>query len=203
MANEYLMKEYELCFEQLRFYDTRHDSILKYLLSLTSAVATAQFAIYKLLHGLTVNFFLCQAFLSFIVFIATILLYIALLQNRLYFVYVARQLNAIRGFLMQTEASNFNNNQLYTATDVSAIKPASVHSLQLLGATLLSSLFAGVTYFAMYAALWEEKKYCIAVIVTIVVALIEIGGGIKYLKKSDTMSADEIIHGNSGKETEQ
>jgi hypothetical protein len=32
MEHEYLLKEYELCFEQLRFYDTRHESLLKYML---------------------------------------------------------------------------------------------------------------------------------------------------------------------------
>ncbi|HVO67537.1 MAG TPA: hypothetical protein VMT12_13755 [Syntrophales bacterium] len=45
MSNEYLMKEYELCFEQLRYYDDRNTNMLKYLFSLTSAVATAQFAV--------------------------------------------------------------------------------------------------------------------------------------------------------------
>ena len=45
MAHEYLLKEYELCFEQLRFYDQRQESLLKYAITLTSAIATAQFAI--------------------------------------------------------------------------------------------------------------------------------------------------------------
>lgn len=47
MNNEYIIKEYELCFEQLRFYDTRQEELLKYLATLTSAVATAQFALFK------------------------------------------------------------------------------------------------------------------------------------------------------------
>lgn len=95
MANEYLLKEYEQCYIQLRYYDDRHSSILKYLFSLTGAVATAQFAIYKFVQAPTQGFFACQAFLSLIVFIATLLLYLAMLQNRLYFVYIARQLNAL------------------------------------------------------------------------------------------------------------
>jgi hypothetical protein len=98
MANEYLLKEYELCFEQLRFYDTRQESLLKYLCSLTAAVATAQFAVYQLLHGATAEFLTCEGLLSGLVFTATALLYLAMLQNRLYFVFVARQLNAIRGY---------------------------------------------------------------------------------------------------------
>jgi len=34
-----------------------------------------------------------------------------MLQNRLYFVYIARQINAIRGYMMATEAGEFHNNQ--------------------------------------------------------------------------------------------
>jgi hypothetical protein len=111
MASEYLLKEYELCFEQLRYYDDRHSSILTFLFSLTSAVAAAQFAVYKFAEGPTQGFFACQVFLSLLVFIATLLLYLAMLQNRLYFVYIARQINAIRGYMMATEAGEFHNNQ--------------------------------------------------------------------------------------------
>ncbi len=118
------MKEYELCFEQFRFYDERNESILKYIFSLASAVATAQFAIYKLFGSATTNFFLCLAFLSGLVFLATLLLGMAMLQNRLYFVFVARQLNAIRGYLMKAEAAEFEN-QLYTSTKFPALKPFS------------------------------------------------------------------------------
>ena len=75
MSNEYLTKEYELCFGQLRFYDNRNNDLLKYLFTLTSAVSTAQFAIFKLLKSPTQDFFACQAFLSIVVFIATLLLF--------------------------------------------------------------------------------------------------------------------------------
>lgn len=200
MSNEYLMKEYELCFEQLRYYDTRHSEILKYVFSLTSAVATAQFAVYKFLKSPTEEFFACQAFLSAVVFIATLLFFMAMLQNRLYFVYIARQLNAIRGFLMRTEAEDFKDNQLYTSTDFSALKPSSVHTFQLIGTALISSLFAGLSCFAISPALGNKKCIGGAIAVTIIIALAEIVGGIKYLRNTDKRSADETIHGtNSAK----
>jgi len=132
MPHEYLLKEYELCFEQLRFYDKRHESILKYTFSLTSAVATAQFAIYKLLNGVPSTFFRCSLFLSGLVFVSTLLLLLEMLQNRLYFVYVARQLNAIRGYLMHAAAGGFNSNQMYTSTNFPALKLFSVHTFQIL-----------------------------------------------------------------------
>lgn len=195
MADEYLMKEYELCFEQLRFYDERHGNILRYMFGLTSAVATAQFAVYKFTQGPTSGFYACQAFLSVVVFIATLLLYLSMLQNRLYFVYMAKQLNAIRGFLMETSAGSFKNNQLYSATDFPALKPSSVHTFQLLGAALVSSLFAGLSAFAISTAAAGEPCPASGIIVSLLVAAAEIAGGIRYLGDAKSKTSDSKIHG--------
>jgi hypothetical protein len=191
---EYLLKEYELCFEQLRFYDTRHSTVLTYLFSLTSAVATAQFAVFQYFKGPTNEFFACQAFLSIVVFVATVLLFLTMLQNRLYFVYIARQLNAIRGYLMETEAVGFTNNQLYTSTDFPALKPSSVHTFQILGAALLSALFAALSAYASCQTFNCDLSIFIAVIVGLIVAGIEIGGGIEYLSRTGKKTADDAIH---------
>jgi len=198
MPNEYLYKEYELSYKQLQFYDSRQSDILKYLFTLTSAVATAQFAVYKVVQGFTQTFLACQVFLSVVVFIATLLLFMVMLENRLYFVYMARQLNAIRGYLMQTEAGDFRNNQLYTSTDFSAFKPLSVHTFQLLGAALLSSLFAGLSVYALYPALGTEANAVVSFVVFFIVAAAEILGGMKYLASSGRKTADEAIHRRGG-----
>jgi hypothetical protein len=194
MAHEYLIKEYELCFEQLRFYDERHESILKYVFGLTSAVATAQFAIFQLLQGATPAFYLCQAFLTLLVFLGTLLLGLAMLQNRLYFVYTARQLNAIRGYLMGVAAGGFKNNQLYTSTDFPALKPLSVHSFQLLGAALISSLFAGICAYSVGPALGTTPFIGIGLGTGLVAFVIEVKCGMRYLSESGKKTADEAIH---------
>ena len=195
MPNEYLLKEYEQCFIQLRYYDDRHSQILRYLFTLSGAVATAQFAIYRFLQGPTQGFFACQALLSIIIFIATLLLYLAMLQNRLYFVYTARQLNALRGYLMETEAGQFKDNQLYTSTEFPAFKPFSVHTFQLLGAALISSLFAGVSAYAMFPAFGQSTGFVAPILVFILAAFVEIIGGIKYLASSGIKTADHAVHG--------
>lgn len=194
MAQDYLMKEYELCFEQLRFYDERHENILKYMFSLTAAVATAQFAVYQYLHGATVGFFGFEALLSALVFIATLLLFMALVQNRLYFVYVARQLNAIRGYLMEVEAAGFKNNQMYTSFDFPALKPFSVHTFTLIGAALISSLFAGISAYSISPALGGEMCGARGVITFIVVFVAEAGVGIWYLSAFGRKTADRGVH---------
>jgi hypothetical protein len=199
MEHEYLVKEYELCFEQLRYYDTRHEGLLKYMFSLTSAVATAQFAVFQFLKGATKDFFGCAAIVSGLVFIATLLLFLAMLQNRLYFVYVARQLNALRGYLMEVEAGEFKNNQMYISTNFSALKPFSVHTFQLIGAALISSLFAGASAFAIRPAFGGYPCVRIGVWVCLFSFAAEVTGGMRYLAVSSRKTADVAIHGNGKK----
>jgi len=199
MSIEYLLKEYELSYKQLQYYDDRQNDLMKYTFTLTSSVATAQFAVFKFFNGVTKDFFTFQTTLSVIVFVSTLLLYLAMLQNRIYFVYMARQLNAIRGYLMATEAAGFHNNQLYTSTNFSPLKPSSVHTFQLLGVTFISSLFAGISAYAFSSALGNDCSIFIACIVAAVVEIAELLGGIIYLSSANKKTADHAVHGKSDK----
>lgn len=193
-SNTFLHKEYELCFGQLRFYDERQTNLLKYLFTLTSTIAAAQFALYKVFNSTTHEFFLCLAFLSIVVLTGSFLIYLSMLQNRLYFVFMARQINAIRGHLMKHEAPMFTENQLYTKTDFSAIKPFSVHTYKLVGAAFITALFAGSSTYAIlqlvgYISIW----YSVVIISASVFFGIAIGGYF-YLKIQGAKSADEAVH---------
>jgi hypothetical protein len=115
-----------------------------------------------------------------------------MLQNRLYFVYIARQINAIREFLLATDSPDFKNNQLYTSTSFSALKQSSVHTFQLIGAAMLCGLYAGsfaygIAHKYKYAMAW-------ALLTFIIVSLISIIGGIKYLAQASCKTADKAIH---------
>ena len=198
MSNEFefLIKEYEHCFEQLRFYDSRSENLLKYLFTLTTSVATAQFAIYKLIEAMDYRFFIFQAFLSSIVFIASTLLFISMIQNRLYFVYIARQINAIRGFFLATDSTEFKSNQLYTSTSFSALNPFSIHTFQLLGAAMLCGLYAGSLLYGIIRL--TQAQHCnniCSVITFIIVSLTYTIGGAIYLYVKGSKKADEAIHG--------
>ncbi|TMQ66456.1 MAG: hypothetical protein E6K77_01275 [Candidatus Eisenbacteria bacterium] len=193
MDQTYLLKEYELCFEQLRFYDTRHEDLTKYLFSLTSGVTAAEFAILQFLKSTTPTFFASLAALSLIVFVATILLYVAMLQNRLYFVFVSRQINAIRRFLMTTGATDFTDNQLYTRTDLPAFRLRSLHTAHLVGAALVSSLFAGSMMYALVSSRTDVNPGAIASITVCAVACVEVVLGVVYLQSAGRESANELL----------
>ncbi len=195
--NQFLLKEYELCFEQLRYYDNRQENLSKYLFTLTTSVATAQFAIYKLIKMLDSRFFVFQTFLSVIVFIASSLLFLSMLQNRLYFVYIARQINAIRGFFLSNESTEFKSNQLYTSTSFPAFKLFSVHTFQILGAAILCGLYAGSFAYGLTSLSQSNVEYrnIYSLIVFVIVSLCFAVGGSIYLFINGRKKADEAIHG--------
>lgn len=194
MPSEFLLKEYDLCFEQLRFYDTRQEELLKYLFTLTSATATAQFAVLQFLGKPTMTFFAAQGFLFLVVFTASLLLYLMMLQNRLYFVFIARQINAIRKHMLQTDAAEFVENQLYTSTSFSAFKWSSVHSFQMLGAVMISSLFAAVSIFGILHVVNGSYVLLSTSLIWLVVIVTEVIGGAIYLKNASAKDADAAVH---------
>jgi hypothetical protein len=190
----FLDTEYQVCFEQLRYYDTRQEELLKYLFTVTSATATAQFAVLQFLTKPSALFYGAQGFLFSVVFMASVLLYLMMLQNRLYFVFIARQINAIRKHKLKTEVPEFTDNQLYTSTSFSAFKLSSVHTMQMLGAALISALFAAVSTYGILHTLGSEGTITASMLVCITVALTEIIGGAVYLKQASKKKADKAIH---------
>ena len=194
MANDFLHKEYELCFEQLRFYDERQTNLLKFLFTLTSAIAAAQFALYKLFSTPTKEFFMCLAFLSFVVVTGSLLIFLSMIQNRLYFVFMARQINAIRGHLLANEATEFTENQLYTRTDFSAVKPFSVHTYKIIGSAFIIALFTGLSAYSTSQIVSSNPCWWFVLLVTIFVFIGLSLYGYFYLKNQGAKSADEAVH---------
>lgn len=195
IKRNFLLKEYELCFEQLRFYDNRSNDLLKYLFTLTTSVATAQFAIFKLTNSFDHIYYTSLSFLSFIVLISSFLLFMAMVQNRLYFVQIARQLNAIRGYFTRLHPEDGFANQLYTSTNFPAFKTKSVHTFQIIGAAVLCGLYAGSFTFAIL----HDSDFVMSItgwafVSTIVVSLLCSIGASIYLFSSGKKSADSAIH---------
>lgn len=124
----------------------------------------------------------------------SLLIFLSMLQNRLYFVFMARQINAIRGHLMKHEAPMFTENQLYTKTDFSAIKPFSVHTYKLIGAAFITALFVGSSTYAIFQLAGCNSSWCSVGIVFLGVFLGLAIGGYFYLKTQGAKSADQAVH---------
>lgn len=178
-----MIKEYELCFEQLRFYDKRQANLVKFVLTLTSSIATALFAVSQVKDVSPIFFWKSLFAVTSIVFIATLVVYVALLQNRLYFVFVARQINAIRKYFLEHECQQFKENQMYLSTKIRASSLLSIHSAMLLGVTLISSLYAAVTFYALLHIINcpQPIPVFLGLVVVVLVSVAEIGIGHLFL----------------------
>ncbi len=195
MGNEFLYKEYELSYEQLRFYDQKHSTLQRFVFTLCSSVATALFAILKFIGSPTTSFYQFQSLISFLLFVATLICYLSLIQNRLYFVFVARQLNSLRGHFLDTEAQAFRaKNQMYTSTDFPAAKWSSLHTLQFISVSIVSALFGSIAVYSLNKYYCDNASFCLAIAAFIVLLFAEVFGGFIYLKTKGSQKADTAVH---------
>jgi hypothetical protein len=88
--------EYKQCLASLKYYDDRHLSLLKFATGISSAVPPVIFALYNLDIETDLEYWNFVTFLSLITALGLSALFVAMIQNRLYFIYPARQVNSIR-----------------------------------------------------------------------------------------------------------
>ena len=159
MGADFLLKEYEECLNQLRFYDERNLSLFKYSITMSASIATAIFAVIKFIGDISKidmkYFWLVLTILSLIVFIGNFLILLSICRNRLYFFYAAKQVNSIRKYYLDKDYKDFNN-QMYLSTDSSAFKLWSIHSI-----TQYSISFIASIYFSIfsYSLICNIKNY--------------------------------------------
>jgi len=193
-SENFLIIEYQKCFEHLRYYDDRSLLLMRYLFTLTTSVATALFAIYKLKQTCDAQYYLLQSFMSLIVLIAILLLFLSMIQNRLYFVFIARQLNSIRKYFTEKHHPDFDN-QLYTTTNCPAFKLTSAHTFQIFGAATLCGLYAGLTIFSINKYFdFESGALVLATITFVLFTLFIWGSGSIYLFIKGSKKSDDAIH---------
>lgn len=198
MDNTFLYKEYEECFKQLRYYDDRQFSLLRFAITISSSVAMGVFAIYKLFGNAVPKFWLAFVFISFVVCWSIFLIFWMMVRNRLYYIFSARQVNSIRKHLIKKEAQDFfEKNQMYVSVNISAFKKNSIQTVMFMGVLLLSTLFC---CFCMGALVYYFGANFISTIWFSFIAgfmffLINISAAYSYLKKKDNLDSDAAIRG--------
>jgi len=194
LNTNFLYKEYEQCFKQMRFYDERQTSYVKFAITLTSSIATILLAVYKLSGENTTEFWLFQSYVCFIVFIGICLIVISMVQNRLYFIYPAKQVNAIRKYLLANEITEFKTNQMYLSTKFSPFKLLSTQTIMIFSVAFLECIHFGVGVLSIL--LYKGVSYLIQTTIfwTIMVFVIQITIISVYLSLKGKKKADEAVH---------
>lgn len=144
----FLKVEYESCLGLIRYYDERHISLVKFTAGISSSVISLIFGFRALGPAALEHFWSFAAALAGVAALGLLAVFAAMVQNRLYFVYPARQVNAIRRVMLTKVAAEFSENQMYTSVDVRAFKLLSLHSLMNLLVASQVGVLAGLCWFA-------------------------------------------------------
>lgn len=97
MKTDFLIAEFQECFDQMRYYDTVQTKMFNLSLVLASIFATALGAIAQVDKTYFIqNLGLVIQFSSLFLLIFNVISLAIVLRNRVYFVFCARQINTIR-----------------------------------------------------------------------------------------------------------
>jgi hypothetical protein len=141
--------EYKQCLASLKYYDDRYLSILKFATGISSAVPPIIFALYNLDIETDLEYWNFVTFLSLITALGLLALFVAMIQNRLYFIYPARQVNSIRKSQFLGKNPPVFQNQMYTDIDINAFKWMSSQTLMNVFVSFQISFFLGMAHFSI------------------------------------------------------
>lgn len=196
MMNEFLKLEYERCMDLVKYYDERHHSLMKFATGLSSSVPTLLLGIYGLGANITPVFWDVAAFICLVTMIGLSSIVAAITQTRLYFIYPARQINAIRREFLCTVAKEFTDNQMYLDTSFNAFKWSSSQTIQQAIVALQVGLFGGLAVFSWNAnSLARINNICISSVVTVLTASLVFLISAHYLMKKSQFHPDKAVHG--------
>jgi hypothetical protein len=173
---EFTRKDFELCFEQLKFYDDRQISALKYIFLISSGAASLVFTVYGLVETANPVFFGFLAFLAFVIFLTTLILYCSALQNRIYFVLTAGHINRIRKYFMYQLIPD----DYYYYERRFALNWKSAHTYIMVGSTVFSALFLGLFVYFIRPASGQTASIRDFIITVVATAVIETATGMAY-----------------------
>jgi len=193
--DEFIKTEYEQCLSLVKYYDERHQSLVKFCAGLSSAVPSLLLAIFQLGNDVAIHFWKFTAVISIGTALGLLAIFTVLIQTRLYFIYPVRQVNAIRKEALITQ-SGFSNNQMYLDTNFSAFKWTSSQTLLNGFVALQVGLFVGLFVFSIYFNTVDIS--CLswyAVIAGLIFALAIFSLSAWYLISKSKLHPDASVHG--------
>jgi len=174
--------EYKQCLASLKYYDDRHLSLLKFATGISSVAPPIIYALYNLDIETDLDYWNFMTFLSLITAIGLSALFVAMIQNRLYFIYPARQVNSIRKSQFQSKNPPVFQNQMYTDVDINAFKWMSSQTLMNLFVSFQISFFLGMAYFSINIEKFTNSSSIYnSLFVVIIAALVIFGFSSLYL----------------------
>ena len=193
--NEFLKAEYEACRDLLKHYDHRHLSLVKFTTGISSSVVSLIFGFYTLRSDADPNFWYFVGVLTGITAIGLLSVFASMVQNRLYFIYPVRQMNAIRRTMLEHVAADFSDNQMYLTTDIRPFKFLSIHTLMNLLVAIQVGALLAFSWFAITVDIANIGSSIFKAIVGGLIASISVFTlSSIYLKRQGKYHPDRAIH---------
>jgi hypothetical protein len=193
--DEFLKLEYEQCLGLVKYYDERHQSLVKFCAGISSAVPSLLLAIFQLGNDVAMYFWKFTAVISIGTALGLLAIYTVMIQTRLYFIFPARQVNAIRKTALQAQ-SEFTNNQMYLDTKFSAFKWSSSQTLLNGFVALQIGVFINLFVFSIYFhAVNLACLSWLAIGIGLFVSLVIFGLSAWYLHSKSKLHPDVSVHG--------
>ncbi len=147
--DEFLKTEYQACLDLLKYYDERHLSLVKFTTAISSSAVSLIFGFYTLSPSAHPYFWTFSGSLTGVAGVGLLAVLAGMVQNRLYFIYPARQVNAIRSAMLGQLTMDFSDNQMYLTTDVRPFTILSMHTLMNLLVALQIGTLLAFSWFAI------------------------------------------------------
>ena len=187
--------EYKQCLASLKYYDDRHLSLLKFATGISSAVPPVVFALYNLDVETDLEYWNFVTFLSLITALGLSALFVAMIQNRLYSIYPARQVNSIRKSQFLGKNPPLFQNQMYTDVDINAFKWLSSQTLIDVFVSIQISFFFGMAHFSMNIEKFTNTSSIYGSLsVVIIMALVIFSSSSLYLSTKSKFHPDIGAH---------
>lgn len=174
--------EYKQCLASMKYFDDRYLSLLKFATGIASAAPPVIYVLFNLDFETDLDYWNFMTFLSLITALGLSALFVAMIQNRLYFIYPARQVNSIRNSQFSGKNPPVFQNQMYTDTNINAFKWVSSQTLINLFVSLQISFFFGMAYFSLNNNQFPiESLICRSLFFAVFTALVIFGISSIYL----------------------
>ena len=193
--SSFLETEYKECLSLLKYYDERHQSLVKFAAGLSSGIPSLLMGIYGLKNINQDVFWDFAFFISMLTTIGLLTIFVVMIQNRLYFVYPARQVNALRKHLLFIEESMFNDNQMYLTTNINAFKLFSTQTLLNLFVCFQIGIFAALSLFGYCIDICNQNELIrVSVILGMIIVFVVFTVSSYYLNAASKHHPDRSIH---------
>ena len=197
-GSDFLGTEYATAIDLVKYYDERHGDLLKFACGLSAGVPTIIFGFYGLSDQAAEAVWKFTVFIAAITAIGLACILAAMVRNRLYFVFPARQANVLRNRLFDDAieplpADKKPTNQMYTTGAVPMLDWKSTQGIQLILVALQCALFVAATDYAYGRSGIAFTEIQGATILGGVVFVILLWGIGDYVKSRRALTANQII----------